>query len=196
MNRSESKYFQTAAKMDEALLSLLEKKDLAYITVKEICAAAGVNRSTFYLHYETIGDLLDEAVEYIQRDFESRFPAHRFPAADLSAAPAEQLMLLGDEYLAPYLEFVRRRQNLYLAAIDRPHILDAQNTYSHLFRTVFDPILDRFGIPAEDRGFYMDFYLSGVAALVKRWLASGCKKSVEEMTRLIRACALAGRDAP
>ena len=54
MNRSESKYFNTAVRMDEAFLSLLEKKDFAYITVKEICEAAGVNRSTFYLHYETL----------------------------------------------------------------------------------------------------------------------------------------------
>lgn len=54
MNRSESKYFSTAVKMDKAFLELLEKKDFAYITVKEICENAGVNRSTFYLHYETI----------------------------------------------------------------------------------------------------------------------------------------------
>ena len=32
MNRSESKYFNTALKMDEALISLLENKDLEYIT--------------------------------------------------------------------------------------------------------------------------------------------------------------------
>ena len=30
MNRSESKYFNTARRMDEALLSLLEEKDFAY----------------------------------------------------------------------------------------------------------------------------------------------------------------------
>ena len=42
MNKNESKYFNTAIKMDEALISLLEKKDFAYITVKEICDKAGV----------------------------------------------------------------------------------------------------------------------------------------------------------
>lgn len=36
MNKSQSKYFNTAVKMDEALLSLLEKKDFEYITIKEI----------------------------------------------------------------------------------------------------------------------------------------------------------------
>lgn len=45
MNKNESKYFNTAVKMDKAFLALLEKKDFAYITVKEICEKAGVNRS-------------------------------------------------------------------------------------------------------------------------------------------------------
>lgn len=64
MNKSESKYFNTAVKMDKAFLELLEKKDFEFITVKEICAKAEVNRSTFYLHYETIGDLLDVSFLY------------------------------------------------------------------------------------------------------------------------------------
>ena len=51
--------------MDEAFLELLEEKDFAYITVKEICEKAGVNRSTFYLHYETVNDLLAESARYI-----------------------------------------------------------------------------------------------------------------------------------
>ena len=42
MNKKESKYFSTAAKMDAALIDLLEKKDFEYITVKEICEKAGV----------------------------------------------------------------------------------------------------------------------------------------------------------
>lgn len=69
MTRSESKYFVTATKMDEAFLRLLEKKDISYITVKEICETAGVNRSTFYLHYETISDLLSESVNYLNDQF-------------------------------------------------------------------------------------------------------------------------------
>lgn len=69
MNRNESRYFKTAAKMDEAFLRLIEEKDLEFITVKEICNKAGVNRSTFYLHYETIDDLLSESLEYMNGHF-------------------------------------------------------------------------------------------------------------------------------
>ena len=73
MNKSESKYFHTALCMDEALISLLKVKDLEYITVKEICEKAGVNRSTFYLHYETIADLVHEAIETMNQRFMSYF---------------------------------------------------------------------------------------------------------------------------
>jgi len=54
--------------MDEALICLLEKKDFEYITIKEICQEAGVNRSTFYLHYENTRDLLEETVEYLVKE--------------------------------------------------------------------------------------------------------------------------------
>ena len=74
MNKSESKYFNTALRMSEALIALLEEKDLEYITVKEICHQAGVNRSTFYLHYETIADLVNETLEIINQRFLSYFP--------------------------------------------------------------------------------------------------------------------------
>ena len=69
MNKQESKYFNTASYMDEALLDLLEKKDYDFITVKEVCQKAGVNRSTFYLHYEKMDDLLEETVSYVNNKF-------------------------------------------------------------------------------------------------------------------------------
>ena len=73
MKNSESKYYNTALLMDEALLFLLEKKDYEFITIKEICEKAGVNRSTFYLHYETMEDLLVETIEMITKRFYETF---------------------------------------------------------------------------------------------------------------------------
>ena len=77
MNKNESKYFNTAVKMDKALISLLEKKDFEYISIKEICEVAGVNRSTFYLHYENTTDLLNETTKYILDSFLTYFTIDR-----------------------------------------------------------------------------------------------------------------------
>jgi AcrR family transcriptional regulator len=59
--------------MNKALIELLEKKEFEYITIKEICSQAGVNRSTFYLHYENTTDLLNETTQYITDNFLSYF---------------------------------------------------------------------------------------------------------------------------
>lgn len=100
MNKSESKYFNTAVLMDNALISLLEKKNFQYISVKEICHKAGVNRSTFYLHYETIGDLLEEATKYIFDQFFGLFDGKTAGfMGQISTAPLDELIFINNDYL-------------------------------------------------------------------------------------------------
>ena len=59
--------------MNQALIELLNKKDYEFLTIKEICKKAGVNRSTFYLHYDDIDDLLYETIENLNKNFNSCF---------------------------------------------------------------------------------------------------------------------------
>ena len=61
--------------MNQALLSLLEKKDIDFISITEIAKKAGVSRSTFYLHYDDIYDLLEETLENLNREFVNSFSA-------------------------------------------------------------------------------------------------------------------------
>lgn len=46
MDKNESKYYNTACLMDEALIQLINEHDYDYITIKEICKRAGVNKVT------------------------------------------------------------------------------------------------------------------------------------------------------
>ena len=47
MNKAESKYYNTALLMNQALIELLNKKEYEFITIKEICAKAGCK--SFYI---------------------------------------------------------------------------------------------------------------------------------------------------
>ena len=90
--------------MDEAFLALLDKKNFAYITVKEICEVAGVNRSTFYLHYETMADLLSESVSHMNE----QFLAHMEKDTDafvtkLRDCPLDELYYAGVSDALPWL---------------------------------------------------------------------------------------------
>lgn len=50
----------TKRMLKDALVSLLDKKDISKIKVQEICATAEINRTTFYKYYGCPQDLLDE----------------------------------------------------------------------------------------------------------------------------------------
>lgn len=189
MNKSESKYFNTALRMDEALLALLEEKDLEYITVKEICHRAGVNRSTFYLHYETIADLVNETLEMINQRFLSYFPQQEEEVlGNLSTREREELILVTGEYLLPYLRFIRDNKKVYRAAFRNPGSMQAYARYGELKQRILGPILERFAIPAAHRPYYMAYYVEGIIAIIKEWLRQDCGDEVEIIAHIIQSC--------
>ncbi len=189
MNRSQSKYFNTAKKMDEAFLALLEKKDFAYITVKEICAAAGVNRSTFYLHYETLGDLLAETLAGINNQFLAHMQKDTAVFIErMRDCPREELYLVTPEYLVPYLGFIEQNQRLFRTVLDNAATLRLDRSYEAMFAHVIAPILDRYGVAEKDRPYLMGFYLQGLMAIVSVWLKGGCAEPVDYVVKMIQCC--------
>ena len=189
MNKSESKYFNTALRMDEALIALLEKKDLEYITVKEICHQAGVNRSTFYLHYESIAELLDETMEMINQRFLSYFPQEEEAVlGDMEHRELNDLVFVTQEYLLPYLRFIQDNKKVYRAAFRNPSSMQANARYGVLKQRILDPILERFEIPAARRPYYIAYYVEGISAIVKEWLRHDCGDSVEMIAAIIESC--------
>ena len=192
MNRNESKYFNTAARMDEALLALLEKKEFEFITVREICEAAGVNRSTFYLHYENTRELLDESVGALQKKFWECFGReHSDIGSRIVTAGTDELLFITPEYLAPYLEFVKQNRRVYAVAMRMPDAFDTHGTLNML-RSIIDPILSRFGVPSDRREYMMAYYLNGISAVVGEWLKNDCRDPVDMMISVIEQCVLAG----
>ena len=189
MNRSESKYYATAARMDEAFLELLEKKDFAYITVKEICAKAGVNRSTFYLHYETVNDLLAESTRYIIDQFIEAMPHDTAEfIAKLQTRPLEELYLITPEYLAPYLNYIKEHRRVFRTTLEQASVLGLNDAYLSLNSHVFTPILDRFHIQPSEQKYMMPFYINGLMGIINEWLKEDFKDSVEQIISVMRIC--------
>ena len=195
MTKSESKYFNTALRFHAALLSLLERKPFEYITVSEVCKQAGVNRSTFYLHYENTRDLLEETTTHMLEQFVSYFPqdtrdiAHRFRDCDL-----QELNFISEAYLHPYLSYMKENRRVFAAVLSQTAAFDTNSIFQRLFDHILDPILDRFHYPENDRRYTILFYLNGLTAIIAEWLKDGCAKSPEELSAIIHSC-IFGRDS-
>lgn len=186
MNKSESKYFNTAIKMDEAFMELLEEKDFEYISVKEICKRAGVNRSTFYLHYETIGDLLEESVSYMNERFQEYFNRNgQSIAGRIDVADIEELYLVTPDYLRPYLEYIKEHQRVFLTAMKRSNALRLDDTYYRMFTHVFSPIMDRFSISEKEKNYLLSFYMNGILSIIKTWISGNCEDDIDFVVKII-----------
>ncbi len=195
MNKSESKYFNTAKKMDDALLSLLEEKTFEYITVSEVCKKAKVNRSTFYLHYENTADLLAEAARSILNDFTACFNINTKNIAEkFKNCPLEELNFITDEYLHPYLLYIKNNRRVFSTVLMHIHSLGYYDVFKRLHEHVFDPILARFNYPPAYRQYVMMFYLQGVNAIVTEWLKNDCSENVEEISKIIENCIFGLKD--
>ena len=194
MNKNESKYFNTAIRMDEALITLLEKKDFEYITIKEICDTAGVNRSTFYLHYENTYDLLQETTRYI---LDKHFACYSTDTQGITKGVGDcelkDLMFITAEYLTPYLRFVKENQRVFKVSIKQFHSMNMDDVYQKMFVHIFNPILERFRVPEKERSYVMKFYLTGVFAIVMEWLDKNCSDDMETIIKVITDCIMGDR---
>lgn len=191
MDKSQSKYFNTAVRMDKALISLLEKKDFDYITIKEICEKAEVNRSTFYLHYETTRDLLQECIEYINKKcFESFDSSLEDMASKIHTCPPRDLIFITPEFLHPYLQFIKDNKTLFKTAVKQSEVMNAPGTFENMYRLIFEPILERFNFSNDEKKYIMAFYINGLIAIVMEWLKNDCKDTIEELTNIMIKCIL------
>ena len=189
MNKHESKYFSTAFLMDEALINLLNKKDFKYITVKEICKKAGVNRSTFYLHYESINDLLNETMEYVNKKFINYFKINsNVFLDDIKSKSLDELNLINEKYLDPYLNFVRENKVIFKASFSNPSGMMVNDRYLDLKKYVLFPILKRYNIKDSNMDYYLEFYVRGIMAVIEKWITNDCKDELSNIKDIIIKC--------
>ena len=65
--KQERRYRRTEALILNGLTTLLQQKSIKEITVRELADLVDINRSTFYLHYTDIYDLLEKTEQRLLR---------------------------------------------------------------------------------------------------------------------------------
>lgn len=178
MDKAEAKYANTAKKMDNAMLALLEEKPFDSISVTDVCKAAHVHRSTFYSHYENTRDLLNEVKDTVMADFFANF--------DHLSRDDGFLTL---EYLDAYLSFVEKNKLVFKVFLENLNLFDG---YAILLGFEDDMHQMSPGRNNRDKRIarYKLIYLAtGVTSIVSYWLEGGCEESRKELINIILECA-------
>lgn len=152
----------------EALLRLLKRKSIHSISVSELCREAGLNRATFYRHYDMPSGVLEEIL-----------------AEELAAweplLPDEQTGSLEQKALLIYRHIYDRRSLYSLILRDQD-----QRLFSYV-RSRFQLILLRKRIlnyiPPEHYELFLSFLVSGLWASTHQWVSSENPFPPEELAR-------------
>ena len=155
-------------KIEAAFLELLQQKELSAIHVTELCKRSGLNRSTFYANYQDVYDLAEQVLRRLENEVRHLYQQDVQKGYD-------------DAYLRLF-RHVRNNQPLYRVYFrlgrDRDFRLEDFGYDGDLFRQHFHN---------EDVEYHVEFFRSGLNAILKRWLLEGCQRPPEEMERILRS---------
>lgn len=185
MNKNESKYYNTALLMNHALLILLDEKEYDFISVKEVCLKAGVSRSTFYLHYLSMDDLLKETIEMVNNKFLSSFDEVK-DRSDLTTS-----VLTAYKYLKPYLSFVKDNLKIYRLIHEKENLFNINKIFNSLYNDVFSNALSNFGVQEKEKRYIFSFYCDGTLGIIKTWINGNCEDDIDFIIDLISRNTLA-----
>lgn len=182
MNKSEVKFQNTARKMNSALIELLEEKEFSQITVLEVCKRAGVNRSTFYSHYNNTYDLLEEVHISFNKELSKHFIAD-------DSVFLENDISISIKKTVSYLEFIKEHRFFFKAYMNNLNNFKHDEFYSAIKEKVLIPLLEKKKITNKTTVNYVaQFYLNGVAAIIKEWVFNDCTDDVEYVSETMLLC--------
>ncbi len=152
-----------------------EKRPLGKITVREVCEQAGVNRSTFYAHFQDVYDV-GESVE--------KRMAEMAGEAFMDCLQVNYSMRMGFEGLFEFIREYKEFYLLYLGEGRRARAIEMlMEPHKERLKQV-DP--KKFGCVVEgEMEYWQDFFSAGIAAMLYRWLKNDCRETPGQLFEIL-----------
>ena len=165
---------KTKAQLRAGLAKLMSDKSIREITVKELVDEVDINRSTFYLHYTDIYNMLDEIEKELLREITDSIAAHPIGLND-NTFP----------FIADMFTILANNRDICTALMGP----NGDSTFIYKIEEIIEDNSVR-SLSQYISGSIMDlkysyaFCLSGCVGLIKTWLQNSSVESPEHMAEL------------
>lgn len=158
---------ESVERIQKVFIQLLQTKDLHEITVSDICKQCELNRSTFYANFVDIYQLADQVRMDLEREVNRLYEAE------------ETEKFNSNDYLRLF-RHIRENQLFYRTYFK----LGYDNQFKLKY---YDTRQARQHFDNQHIEYHIEFFRSGFNAIIKMWLAGGCKETPEEMDQIIKS---------
>jgi AcrR family transcriptional regulator len=165
----------------DSLIGLMESKSILDISIKEICEAAGVSRSTFYVYYKDQYELLWQLEEEILVDLDKLVQKYS-PAAVM--LPAKELMAL----IEAVVYYIAGNSNSIQVLLSENGERDFQKKFARYFTECmrkFKKSPDSILTDERILNYYSAFFREGCIAMLQEWFKNGMDMSIRDMAKTL-----------
>ncbi len=163
---------KTKSLLWHGLATLMMENDIHDISVKKLTEFVDLNRSTFYIHYKDINQLL----ESIENELMENFREIIFHNLDITNLYESNLQLLHDLYR----ELLQNRE--IISALLGPH---GDFQFLMKLKQILTERIEEFGrglnYSEEVLAYYSAFCFTGCVGIIQRWIETGFEQSPEHI---------------
>lgn len=157
----------TKEALGAALKKVMAQKPINKITVKDLVEICGVNRQTFYYHFNDVYDLLEWVFEE---------DANRVLPKEVKYDNWQEDVMIFFDYLKNNSAFALNVYNSNSRLYMLKYLKDRLQTCIRSFAII---VSEGLNIDRQDFEFVVEFYSTGIIGLISQWMDMGMKLPVE-----------------
>ena len=167
----------------ESLIELMQEHPISKISVKMICEAADINRSTFYAHYPDQYDLLDKIQQETANGIREQILGTRF-----FEQKEDSLSVV-----TRVLEYAKANALLFKVLLSEDGGADFLSEIMLLAqKKVLEELRDDSNREPWILKYVELFAVSGVLSVIRRWLDDGCAEEPDVLAALVMDLVMRG----
>ncbi|MGM9634847.1 MAG: TetR/AcrR family transcriptional regulator C-terminal domain-containing protein [Candidatus Avispirillum sp.] len=159
----------------EGLMRLLEKKPLQKISICELCQESGINRATFYRHFDAPADVLKDVGREMYRSLR----------AGLKQPQSEKDFEAYFESICVYVYENADVIRILLHNVTDEEVLESIKELNRVVINEYTNISRLSDLDRESRELMASYFGGGGYFLMREWITTGMKKTPGEIASLI-----------
>lgn len=160
---------KTQQAIKDAFWSLYKQQKIETISVKDITTKAGYNRSTFYVYFKDVYDVLEQIESELMPGVED------LPSIDFSqqahADVMENMMTIYEKNGDYYSVLLSEKGDPYFAT-------KLKNVFKSMMCDALGPLINPSDMEVD---YALEFLVSGTLAIVKHWYDMGKSMPIEKL---------------
>ena len=167
----------TIQAIEKAVFNLVKRKGYDDFSIKDICTEAGINRSSFYAHYDDINDLMIKVESNLSKQLSITLNPIRDIVADR----------IRENPFVAFFEFIKEHKDFYKAFLKSHNPSFTATDELKRSKEQLKQLSAKKGMNYSETEieYHLHYFGGGLKAICGFWIKNDCRETPEQMAKFI-----------